>query len=79
MGKCFLGLGLGGAMALAWVVEVVCGPPMPAGARLSACLSGALEWLLVGACVTVCAVGGYALHRGWEAVSRRLAGGRAGE
>lgn len=58
MGKCFLGLGFGGAMALAYLAEEL----GRGGASLARCVPGMLEWIGVGGMLTVCALGGYALY-----------------
>lgn len=59
MGKCFLGVGFGTAMALAYLGENM----TRAGGNLGDCLSGMLEWVYIGGFMTACAIGGYALYQ----------------
>lgn len=65
MGKCFLGLGFGAAMALAYLTEELA----RTGASLGRCLSGMLEWIGIGGLVTACTLTGYAI---WLLGERRI-------
>lgn len=68
MGKCFLGLGFGAAMALAYLGEELA----RSGVDLRHCVSGMAEWVNIGLALTACALTGYAVHLLWERRTKRL-------
>lgn len=64
MGKCFQGLVLGTLMAFAYFSTNV----SSYGGRWETCLVDALEWLVFGAVVTVCALTVYTIYRAVERI-----------